>query len=135
MMGYVYRGTEFARLPYEPMQGYSSVDLSADAMERFRQLPRLISAIDALQAIAQERSYHRISATTRSVAIDLVKKLPLDRILPKVSVDEDGDILMVWDGEQNACALVVEGPVLHFVRNPGSESTHFAAAPVFWTEG
>jgi hypothetical protein len=86
----------------------------------------LKQAILTLSYIARDRKYRDISTTTLAVALNIAIYLPENRALPKVSVDEDGDVLMVWGEPRTAFALTIEGETLHMVANPGSASNHLS---------
>lgn len=120
-------------VPCDVCPEYSLVDASPEATCRSNDRRLLTSAIMSLPLLAKERHYNAISSKTLNVAVDLLSRLPINRALPKVAVDEDGDILMEWNETTGACSLTVEGETLHMVINPGSNSNHLD--PVIYNGG
>jgi hypothetical protein len=107
-----------------PFELYSDLDPTADgAFERQRRA-HLVDAIRQLPAYAEAMGYPQVSPATVRLALDFILRLPLNRALPKVAVDDEGDILMRWSGPTGRCALTFEGSVLHMTVNPGANSQH-----------
>ncbi|KMO43698.1 hypothetical protein VQ03_07115 [Methylobacterium tarhaniae] len=110
------RGTPFAL--------YSDLDPTRESSIHNSRLAHLVDAIRQLPAHAKDMDYADVSPVTMQIAIDFVRRLPLNRALPKVAVDDEGDILMRWAEPTGRCALTVAHQVLHMTANPGSNSTH-----------
>ena len=86
----------------------------------------LSETIAALAECAAGMGLPPPSPAGMALARDFVAALPDDRALPRVAVDEDGDILMAWGGAVQPFALTFEGAVIHAVVAPGARSTHLA---------
>jgi len=119
-----FRGDE-----YWSLSTYSEVDVSQPALARAERFKQLLRAIALLPELAESRGYASVSRKSLQLAAAFVRALPENRMLPRVAVDEDGDVLMTWDGPPPYCALTIERSVLHMVANPGANSTHVAPTP------
>lgn len=93
----------------------------------------LINAILGLGEIARFRGYPDVQTGSYATALDVASNLPENRVLPKVAVDEDGDILMVWGEPRTSFAMTIQGKTIHMVLNPGSSSTHLD--PIIYHDG
>lgn len=93
-------------------------------------------AKDALKYLLESEDFQSFSYYTgrgpetnmlsRHFAIQLIARLADDKLLPKISPDGEGDIIMVW-GEPPQFVLTIEQASLHGVVNPGSRrSKHIA---------
>src|SRR3954453_6549402 len=81
-----------------PISAYSEFDVSKAGLEQSEKQKLLHRAISLLPKFAEHRGYKPISRRSIQLALELVSHLPFNRLLPKVAVDDDGDILMTWDG-------------------------------------
>lgn len=107
-----------------PFEAYSDLDpTAAGATERQRRA-HLVDAIRQLPSYADAMGYPKVRPATVRLAQDFILGLPHNRALPKVAVDDEGDILMRWSGPTGRCALTFEGSVLHMTVNPGANSQH-----------
>ena len=107
-----------------PFELYSDLDLTADGASERQRRAHLLDAIRQLPAYADAMGYSKVKPVTVRLAQDLVLRLPHNRALPKVAVDDEGDILMRWSGPTGRCSLTFEGSVLHMTVNPGATSQH-----------
>ncbi|MCJ2084741.1 hypothetical protein MKK88_01865 [Methylobacterium sp. E-005] len=107
-----------------PFELYSDLDLTADGASERQRRAHLLDAIRQLPAYADALGYPKVKPMTVRLAQDFVLRLPHNRALPKVAVDDEGDILMRWSGLTGRCALTFEGSVLHMTVNPGATSQH-----------
>ncbi len=107
-----------------PVELYSGFDATPAAMAADRRRHLLSEAIRSLPEFAADRDYPTPSSAKIGLARTFVTNIPENRLLPKVAVDDEGDILMAWGDRGELCALTLEGRVLHMVVNPGSRSTH-----------
>jgi hypothetical protein len=114
--------------PINPLEGYADLDTSHGAPARELDRARLIGAIYHLPLIAEDHG-RRMSGESITTAIEFVRNLPTNCSLPRVAVDEDGDVVMAWDDGPGRCALTFEGSMLHMVVNPGAKSTHIKPEP------
>ena len=89
----------------------------------------LIKVIWTLPLVATEYGYAGIGINTLVAAQDFVKVLPSNRALPRITVDEDGEILLMWTGVGGNIKLgvTVYGDSISAVANPGSRSEHLEA--------
>lgn len=116
----------------EGIGAYSGLETSREAIQRNPEVRKLLGVLHRLtrhSSIAGEMSVARQSL---AFADALIRHLPINRILPKVAADEDGDILMFWE-EPNRCALTIAGSQLLMVVNPGAKSEHID--PVTYSGG
>lgn len=121
----VVRGTPFTL--------YSGLDPSRESTSHDNRRLYLIDAIRQLPAYARDMELPAVSPVTVQIAVDFVRNLPLNRALPKVAVDDEGDVLMRWTEPTGRCALTVAHTVLHMTANPGSNSTH--VEPIVYNGG
>jgi hypothetical protein len=110
------------RDPYN--EGNYRIAESATDAERRRDSFLLLQAIATLPTLSRERGYGEVSLKSIYSAVQIAEGLPTNRSLPKVTVDEDGDILMVWGEPIQQFALTIEGETIHMVVNPGTVSNH-----------
>lgn len=103
---------------------YTEIDAGAGAAERSRRRNALVAAIKQLPALADEQGYSEIPSQAISSAIEFVMNLPINKALPKVASDPDGEVLMVWDGVPCPCSLTFVGGTAYMVVNPGAHSEH-----------
>ena len=92
-----------------------------DNRERLIEFVRTGRVFELAESVYDEKP--NMQSVTR--AAQFIDHLPAERLLPKVSSDGEGDLLLVWDG--HAPVLVtVEGNKLHVVINAGdSDAVHF----------
>lgn len=90
----------------EGIGAYSGLELSREAFHRYQEVNKLLGVLHRLTRYSSIGN--EISASRQSIAFAdaLIKHLPINRTLPKLAVDEDGDVLMFWDGPHR-CALTV----------------------------
>jgi len=124
-MGKISMNANCRNSTYQTRRGYrGGVAPASVAFQASRERELLARTIAALPELAEERGYKAVSDKTISSALAIAQCLPENRALPKVAVDEDGDILMVWGEPSQKFALTIEGETLHMVVNPGQHSTH-----------
>jgi hypothetical protein len=102
---------------------YADFDVSEERSKTERHRRRLLSLItrmadDALSFGSESVNVSRLAAAT---AIRFLEALPVNRKLPKVSPDGEGDLLFVWDDTRESCYITVEHDRLHLLLNPGKE--------------
>lgn len=119
---------------YQTRRGYrGGVAPESVAFQASRERELLAQTIAALPELAEERGYKSVSDKSIFSALAIVECLPENRALPRVAVDEDGDVLMVWGEPHQKFALTIEGETIHMVVNPGQHSTHLD--PVIYNGG
>ena len=67
-----------------------------------------------------------INLKTISAAACFINDLPKNKSLPKLNVDDDGNVIMAWlstSGEIQV-ALTIERDTMHWVIRPGANSFH-----------
>jgi len=84
----------------------------------------LALAIKQLSVITESRGYDApLLPKSTLLAREFVEALPTNRALPRVAVEEDGSVIMIWSGPKSL-ALTFEGAKLHASVNPGAQSKH-----------
>jgi hypothetical protein len=109
------RLTEFpaADLSVLPGEAASSEALSRDKdREVLLELVRRFS-VEGLSWVSG--STVKISTTTSAAATAFLQALNTARVLPKISPDGEGGLLLVWERVENPVLVVVEGWRLHLV--------------------
>lgn len=72
-----------------------------------------------------DRLEYMANSVSTEAAVAFIRQIPKEYRLPKVAPDDEGDIIMVWEGDKTVL-LNVEGWRLHFVVDPATpKSTHF----------
>jgi hypothetical protein len=107
----------------EGIGAYSGLEISREAIRRNQEVNKLLGVLHRLTRYSSAAHETSVARQSLAFADALIRHLPINRILPKVAADEDGDILMFWDG-QNRCALTIAGSHLLMVVNPGAKSEH-----------
>lgn len=119
---------------YQTRRGYlGGVAPESVAFQASRERELLAQTIAALPELAEERGYKPVSEKSIVSALAIADYLPENRALPRVAIDEDGDILMVWGEPRQRFALTIEGETIYMVVNPGQHSTHLD--PVIYNGG
>jgi hypothetical protein len=87
----------------------------------------LKEAIRELIFFAEVDNCSAPSLDTLLAALQMVTALPENKRLPKISLDGDGDVLLMWEGPggQIRLGITVQGQTLSAVANPGVKSEHF----------
>jgi len=111
----------------EGIGAYSGLETSREAIHRNLEVGKLLGVLHRLTRHSSTASATNVARQSLAFADELIRHLPINRILPKVAADEDGDILMFWDGP-NRCALTIAGSQLLMVVNPGAKSEHIDPA-------
>ena len=65
-----------------------------------------------------------INLKTCEYSVNFIRGLTEDFVLPKVSPDGEGDIMLVW-GKPARLLVTVEGEVLHVIVHPASKSAKY----------
>ncbi len=107
-----------------PICSYTSQETSKDALGHNQRRHLLKLTINQLPALAESRGYEALLLPKSIlIACEFIEALPTNRALPRVAVEEDGSIIMIWQGSKSL-ALTFEGARLHASVNPGAQSTH-----------
>ena len=107
-----------------PIHLYSTLETNKDALAHNNRRHLLTLAIKQLPAIAESRGYDApLLPKSILLACEFVEALPTNRALPRVFVEEDGGVVMIWN-DSKSLALTFEGAKLHASVNPGARSTH-----------
>jgi hypothetical protein len=102
-------------------EAYADLETSAEALAHEHDRLLLLRAIDWV--LVERGGPTSRSTASRAAAAAFIQNLPTNRALPRVTVDEDGDLVMIWD-DRGRCAVTFEGVTLHMVVNPGANSQH-----------
>jgi hypothetical protein len=121
-------GTGFSVRYESPALGTPSVsdDASTKSTEQIRfeeRRSRLISIVDGMKRSAPNWSGLAtvVREDSANNAVQFLRCLPGDAILPRVAPDGEGDVMFVWDGSQtDNCVVTVEKQLLHLVSKPGT---------------
>jgi hypothetical protein len=83
---------------------------------------RLISAVNRMKrhAVNWSGADTCVREESADTAIQFLRYLPGDAILPQVAPDGEGDIMFVWDYQNGNCIVTVERHLLHLVSKPGT---------------
>ena len=94
--------------------------------ERTRQaLMKLVFSFKTEGLSFDDRLEYMADSVSTEAAVAFIHQIPKEYRLPKVAPDDEGDIIMVWEGDKTVL-LNVEGWTLHFVADPATpNSEHF----------
>lgn len=101
--------------------------------ERSRQALRQLLSLFVTEGLSfDDGPNYKANPRSASAAAAFVRQLPSVYRLPKIIPDDDGDIVMVWEGDQTVL-VTAEGWRIHTVIDPATErSTHL---PVLMFDG
>jgi hypothetical protein len=103
---------------------------SAEQLAYENRKARLIDAVNVMKRSAPNwsGSSTRISDLSAQSAERFLRCLPGDAVLPRVAPDGEGDVMFVWDGQnQQSCVVTVEQHALHLACQLGTpQEQHIA---------
>jgi len=73
----------------------------------------------------------KASSSSAEAASALLKQLPSKYVLPRISPDDDGGIAMIWEKDEQATILTIDGWKLHIVENPATPHSRHLPVTTF----